>query len=78
MYYEKEEVGFVPYTLGPNQGHRDIFFITYRKFPEAISSAGSQLGLLIPFNTTTHSLCRWMAAVLLFKRTACFALSGFM
>lgn len=25
MYYETEEVGFVPYTPGPNQGHRDFF-----------------------------------------------------
>lgn len=59
-----------------SRAHR-YFFITSRKFPEAISSAGSPLGLLIPFNTTTHSPCLWMAAVHLFKRTACFALSGF-
>lgn len=78
MYYETEKVGFVLYTPGPNQGHRDIFFTSSRKFAEAICSAGSSLGSLIPFNTTTHSLLRWMAAVSLFKRTGCFALSGFM
>lgn len=56
----------------------ETFFNASRKFPEAICSAGSPLGPLIPFNTITHSLFRWMAAASLFKRTGCFALSGFM
>lgn len=71
LHYEKEEVGVVQ-----SQG-TETFFSKCRKFPQVISSAGTPLMLLIPFNTTINSHFLSTVAVSLFKRLGWFSASRF-